>query len=103
MAYVDVHDTDIELHRPVLVEGLPGVGLVGKIAADHLVESYDMTQYATCHCEGLPEVAIYHESSHDITGAVRFYADESRDLPVLQSDVPVSPRTAGEFAGCITG
>jgi uncharacterized protein len=31
------------------------------------------------------------------------YADGERDLLVLQSDVPVSPSQASEFAGCLTG
>jgi len=103
MAQITVHEPDVTLSEPTLVEGLPGVGLVGKITADHLVETFEMTHYATCHCEGLPEIAIYHENDPDITGAVRLYADSERNLLVLQSDVPVSPNAAEEFAGCLTG
>jgi len=102
MAHVAVHD-ELDFDDPVLVEGFPGVGLVGKIAVDHLVEAFDMDHYATCHCEGLPEVAVYHANETGITGAVRIYADEQRDLLALQSDVPVSPQAAGEFAGCVSG
>ncbi|MFB6200750.1 MAG: proteasome assembly chaperone family protein [Halorhabdus sp.] len=102
MAHVAVHE-DIVLDEPVFVEGLPGIGLVGKIAVDHLVETLDMTHYATCHCDGLPEVAIYHENERGVTGAVRIYADATRNLLALQSDVPVSPQAANEFATCVTG
>lgn len=103
MAHVQVHDETLTLDSPVLVEGLPGVGLVGKIAADHLVNTLEMTHYASCHCEGLPDAAVYHEDSHGVVPPVRIYADEGRDLLVLQSDVPVSPAEAGEFATCLTG
>lgn len=103
MAQITVHEPDMTLAEPTLVEGLPGVGLVGKITADHLVETFEMTHYASCHCDGLPEIAIYHENDPEITGAVRLYADSERDLLVLQSDVPVSPNAAEEFAGCLTG
>jgi uncharacterized protein len=103
MAHIQVHRDDIELESPTLVEGLPGVGLVGKIAADHLVDSLGMTHYASCHCEGLPEVAVFEENAETYQPPVRLYADESRDLLVLQSDVPVSPRSAPEFARCLTG
>ncbi|QGN06815.1 proteasome assembly chaperone family protein [Halorhabdus sp. CBA1104] len=102
MAHIAVHDAELTLEDPMLVEGFPGAGLVGKIAADHLVDSYEMTHYATCHCEGLPEVAVYHENETSIAGPVRIYADEARELLVLQSDVPVSPEAAEEFAGCVT-
>ena len=93
---------DVSLSEPTLVEGLPGLGLVGKIAADHLVETFDMEFVASVHCEGLPNVAVYHGGSSEVLPPVRIYADEERDLLVLQSDVPVSPSAAGEFADCVT-
>jgi len=102
MAHVAEHRT-IDLESPFLVEGLPGVGLVGKIAADHLVEHLDMEYVASCHCEGLPKAAVYHENERDVLPPVRFYADEDRDLLAMQSDVPVSPSAAKDFATCVTG
>jgi uncharacterized protein len=103
MAHVQVHDDSLAVESPALVEGLPGVGLVGKIATDHLVDTLGMTHYATCRCEGLPDVAVYHEGGADVLGPVRVYADPDHDLLALQSDVPVSPAEADEFAGCLTG
>ena len=102
MAQIEVV-RDMELESPVLVEGLPGVGLVGKIAADHLVRAFDMDHYASCHCEGLPKVAAYQEDDPAVRPPVRIYADEGRDLLVLQSDVPVSPERATAFSTCVTG
>lgn len=102
MAHVEEF-TDVDLTEPTLVEGLPGVGLVGKLAADHLVETFEMTEFAACRCEGLPDVAVYHEDTREVKAPVRVYADEARDLLVLQSDIPISPTVATEFAGCVTG
>ncbi|PSP92166.1 3-isopropylmalate dehydratase [Halobacteriales archaeon QS_4_66_20] len=102
MAQIEVV-RDMELESPVLVEGLPGIGLVGKIAADHLVRTFDMDHYASCHCEGLPKVAAYQEDDPAVRPPVRIYADEGRDLLVLQSDVPVSPERATAFSTCVTG
>jgi len=102
MAQVEIV-SDMDLESPVLMEGLPGVGLVGKIAVDHLVRSFEMDHYASCHCEGLPKVAVYEEGSPTVKPPVRIYADESRDLLALQSDVPVSPERASSFSTCLTG
>jgi len=102
MAQIEVH-SELELESPVLVEGLPGVGLVGKIAADHLVKSFEMEHYASCHCEGLPKVAVYQDGDPTVRPPVRIYADEDRDLLALQSDVPVSPERASSFSTCVTG
>jgi uncharacterized protein len=84
-----------------MIEGLPGVGLVGKLAADHLVETFEMTHYANVHCEHVPPVAVYAEGDPELTTPVRLYADEERDLVVLQSDVPLSPTAARSFADCL--
>ncbi|GAB7091283.1 proteasome assembly chaperone family protein [Halorubrum luteum] len=102
MARISVVD-DVTLEDPVLVEGFPGIGLVGKIAVDHLIDAYEMDHYANVHCEGLPRVTTYHESATTLTTPVRLYADETRNLIALQSDVPVNPDAAVEFAGCLAG
>lgn len=103
MARVQIRADHIELNDPVLVEGLPGAGLVGKIAADHLIETIGMEYYGSFHCEGLPRVAVYEGDSSAVRPPVRLYADEETNLVALQSDVPVSPTQASEFASCVTG
>lgn len=103
MAQITVLDDKVELDAPTLVEGLPGIGLVGKIAADHLVETFDMRYYAKVVCEGLPRIAVYTEGDSALRPPVRLYADEDRDLVVLQSDVPISHEAASDFAGCVVG
>lgn len=103
MAHITVLDESVDLDAPMMVEGLPGVGLVGKIASDHLVEEFGMTHYANVHCDGVPPVAVYGEDEADLQPPVRLYADGERDLLVLQSDVPIRPQAASEFADCMTG
>ena len=95
--------TDVSLSDPVLVEGFPGVGLVGKIAADHLVSTFGMAHYADVHCESLPKAAGFGAGDSALRTPVRLYADGERDLLVLQSDVPVTPDAATEFAECVDG
>jgi len=101
MAHINVIDDEIALTEPTLVEGFPGVGLVGKIATDHMIEAHEMTHYANVHCDGLPRVAVYREENQALTTPVRLYADETRDLIALRSDVPVNPGAATEVAGCL--
>jgi uncharacterized protein len=100
MARISVVD-DVPLDEPTLVEGFPGVGLVGKIATDHLIDVHGMTHYANVHCDGLPPVAVYHESETAATTPVRLYADTENDLVGLRSDVPVKPGAATEVAACL--
>lgn len=103
MGAITIRTDEIQLDEPVLVEGLPGIGLVGKIATDHLISELDMTYFADIDCEGLPRVAIYRGNEQTIEPPVRLYADEEHDIIALQSDIPVSPSKAPEFADCVTG
>ncbi|MCL7419075.1 MAG: proteasome assembly chaperone family protein [Halalkalicoccus sp.] len=103
MARITIREESVSLDRPFLVEGLPGVGLVGKIATDHLIEEFSMTHYASVYCEGLPRIGVYHEEDDELKPPVRLYADPERNLLALQSEVPVSGSGAPEFAACISG
>lgn len=102
MARISTLAEDVSLSEPSLVEGFPGVGLVGKIAADHLVEEFEMTHYANVYCDGVPKVAVYAEDDAELRPPVRIYGDGDRDLLVLQSDVPIRPDAAVELAGCLS-
>lgn len=91
---------ELDVESPFLVEGLPGVGLVGQIIVDHLDEALGMTYHASVDCDSLPQVAVFNEDTHDVQPPVRLLASEENDLLALQSDVPVSPRAEG-FSDCL--
>jgi len=101
MSRIEVRREDVSLDEPTMVEGFPGVGLVGKLATDHLTEAFEMCHYANVYCEGLPPVATYERGDGELVPPVRLYADPERDLLALRSDVPVSPAAALEFAECL--
>jgi uncharacterized protein len=102
MARVRV-ESEPSVDSPALVEGLPGVGLVGKITTDHLVDTFDMDYVASIECEGVPPVAIYDDARRSALPPVRLYADDERNLLALQSDVPISRQASVDFADCFTG
>ena len=52
------YDSTPEMDRPILIEGLPGVGNVGKIAADYLCEKLNGVKIATIYSESFPPQVI---------------------------------------------
>jgi uncharacterized protein len=96
-----VIEPELSMERPVLVEGLPGVGLVGKIATDHLVDTQSMQEVGYVDCDGLPKIAVYGGEEPSVSSPVRIYADDEEDLLALQSDVPVSRQAAPDFAATL--
>lgn len=81
----------VTLKNPVLVEGLPGVGTVGKLAADFLRERLPATRFATVHSKLLPPQVYVSEE-----GIIRLVSNElsywrakkpdQRDLILLGGD-----------------
>ncbi len=86
------YDTDVvadpELADPVLVEGLPGVGHVGKLAAEHLLEELDselVRQVYSTHFP--PQVSI--EDGRTQLACAEFHAvtpQDGQDMLVLTGD-----------------
>lgn len=103
MAHIDRLRPDADLTDPTLVEGFPGVGLVGKIAVDHLIDELGMVHHANLHCEGLPRVASYAADTPALRTPVRLYAHDEGNLLALQSDVPVASDAATTVAECLGG
>ena len=83
---VSVADPDLE--EPAFVEGLPGVGHVGKLAAEHLVEEFDGDLVRRVHSEHFPpQVTVDSESVASLAAAEIYAVDaDGRDLLVLVGD-----------------
>ncbi|MFA1610164.1 proteasome assembly chaperone family protein [Halobellus rubicundus] len=77
-----------DLRDPVLIEGLPGVGHVGKLAAEHLLEEFDSEVVARVFSDEFPpQVAVDDDGVAELACA-EFHAVETadRDLLVLTGD-----------------
>ena len=52
------YDSYPELDRPILIEGLPGIGNVGKITADFLCEKLGGKKFASVYSESFPPLVM---------------------------------------------
>ena len=43
-----------KLNNPILIEGLPGIGNVGKLAVEHLIESINAKKFAEIYSKDFP-------------------------------------------------
>jgi len=79
------------LHDPVFIEGLPGVGNVGKLAADHLIEVLGARKFATITSKHFPpQVLVLGDGTIRLVNNEMYYwkAKEpgQRDLVILIGD-----------------
>ena len=45
---------EIELDNPIFIEALPGIGHVGKLAADHMIDEFEATKFAEIYSPTFP-------------------------------------------------
>ncbi|MEE9474152.1 MAG: PAC2 family protein, partial [Candidatus Hydrothermarchaeaceae archaeon] len=62
-----------DVKAPILVEGLPGVGYVGRIAAKHLVSELDAKKFAILHSDYFPPQVLIKKSGRIHTMKNEFY------------------------------
>jgi uncharacterized protein (TIGR00162 family) len=77
-----------ELVDPVLVEGLPGVGHVGKLTAEHILEELDGEPVRRLYSQHFPPQVTIEEGTSRLASAT-FHAvttAEGQDLVVLTGD-----------------
>jgi hypothetical protein len=79
---------DADLADPVLVEGLPGVGHVGKLAAEHLLEELDGELVRRVYADEFPpQVTIDDEGVAELVHAELYALDaDGTDLLVLTGE-----------------
>jgi hypothetical protein len=77
-----------DLRDPVLVEGLPGVGHVGKLAVEHLLEELDSEPVRYVYADEFPPQVTLDDDSVAELARAEFHAVDAgdRDLLVLTGD-----------------
>jgi uncharacterized protein (TIGR00162 family) len=65
------HQRPEDLNDPILIEGLPGVGNVGKLAADHLIDQLEAEKIAEIHSKHFPPQVLKRDD-----GTIRLVNNE---------------------------
>jgi len=89
-----------KLNNPILIEGLPGVGNVGKIAVDFLIDSLNPRVLYRIYSHAFPHSVFLTENNQIELPSVKLYYSKrkKRDFLFLAGDVqPVSERASYEF------
>ncbi|ASI98169.1 proteasome assembly chaperone family protein [Thermococcus celer] len=85
-----------ELRDPVFIEGLPGIGLVGKLAAEHLIQELNAVKFADLYSPHfMHQVLIKKNSVVELMKNEFYYwrnPDENgRDIVIITGDQQVAP------------
>ena len=84
MAVKIILDQKVDLKNHVLLEGFPGIGLVGTIAAGYLVEKRKMIPVGHVYSDDFPPMTSIHEGKPYFPA--RLYKDPKADFCVLLAE-----------------
>ena len=80
-----------KLKNPILIEGLPGIGNVGKLAVEHLIDNVKAVKFAELYCKDFPpQVFINPDGTTELVKNEFYYYKsrnkKQRDLILLTGD-----------------
>jgi uncharacterized protein len=82
--------------NPLLVEGFPGIGLVGNIASQYMIHELKMTYLGAMSSRFFPPLAVLLGGV--VNMPVRIYEKEDLNLMVITSDIPIHPMACYDVA-----
>lgn len=53
---------EVELDQPIFIEALPGIGHVGKLAADHIIDELNATKFAELYSPSFPPQVLVDDN-----------------------------------------
>jgi len=79
------------LNKPIFIEGLPGIGNVGKLAAEHLIEELGAKKFVEIYCKDFPpQVFINRDGTIKLVNNELYYwkakKKGQKDLIILTGD-----------------
>lgn len=84
----------VKLKNPVLIEGFPGAGMIGTVAAMHAVKELDMELVGYIDSDKFPPLATIHEGRP--LPPARIYQSKKHNLIVLLSEFVIPLSAVGE-------
>ena len=84
---------DIDAHNVIFIEGLPGIGLIGKLAAEHLIQELGAEKFAEIFSPHFPHQALIKEDASVRLMKNKLYHGRSNDndFIILVGDTQPSP------------
>ncbi len=92
--FISITVENIESKNPIILFGFPGMGLIGNIVAQHLIDQLKMKQKGIVESRLFPPVSIVYQGL--VKSPVRIYESAEKKLVVIFSDIPIDPIISSE-------
>ena len=90
IADISILSDELDMDRPLLLCGFPGIGLIGNIAIGHLIQELGMKKVGVIQSKYFPPVIFLKNGIVNIP--VRIYTSKETGMVAIISDIPIEPR-----------
>jgi uncharacterized protein len=97
--FVQVIAENVTSKNPIIMGGFPGMGLVGNIVTQYLIDQMDMQPRGRVDSRLFPPIAILYGGL--VKGPVRIYESAEKGVIVVFSDIPIDPIISREVGRAI--
>ncbi len=94
--FVKVINKPLKSKKPLVIEGFPGIGLVGNITCQHIIEELEMTYMGSIDSKYFPPLAVLFNGI--VYMPVRIYEAPKKDIIVIISDIPIHPAASYDIS-----
>lgn len=93
---VNIISEPLKSKNPIIIEGFPGIGLVGNIACQHIIEELGMKYVGSIDSRYFPPLAVLFNGI--VYMPVRIYEAPKKDIIVIISDIPIHPTASYDLS-----
>jgi uncharacterized protein len=94
--FVKIISEPLKSKNPLVIEGFPGIGLVGNITCQHIIEELRMKYMGSIDSKYFPPLAVLFNGM--VYMPVRIYEDPGKEIVVVISDIPIHPTASYDIS-----
>ena len=97
--FVRIISEPIKSKSPIVIVGFPGIGLVGNITCQHIIEELGMKYIGSIDSRYFPPLAVLFNGI--VYMPVRIYENSKKNIIVIISDIPIHPTASYDLSKAI--
>ncbi len=94
--FVKIINEPLKSKNPLVIGGFPGIGLVGNIACQHIIEELGMKYMGSIDSRYFPPLAVLFNGI--VYMPVRIYESAKKEIVVIISDIPIHPTASYDLS-----
>jgi uncharacterized protein len=94
--FVKIINEPLKSKNPLVIGGFPGIGLVGNIACQHIIEELGMKYMGSIDSRYFPPLAVLFNGI--VYMPVRIYESAKKEIVVIISDIPIHPTASYDIS-----